>query len=196
MHKILVAMFMVLSFASLGDAQVPTSGNIFFGYSYYNSNLAVDRASLNGWEGSLEGKVFPHVGIVADFSGHYGSQDYPVCPVFVPVGGGGGGCATASTSTHQLNVMFGPRISFSAGRWRPFGQGLFGIAHVSSNGFGSDNSFAVALGGGVDYRIVKPVAWRFHLDYMRTQLTLAGFSVSSGSAQNNFRLSTGIVFRF
>ena len=197
MRRILVAVFMVFSFAGLGEAQVPTSGNVFFGYSYYNSALAVNRASLNGWEGSLEGKVFPHVGIVADFSGHYGSQDYPVCPVFVPVGGGGGGgCATASNSTHELNVMFGPRISFSAGRWRPFGQGLFGVAHISSNGFGSNNSFAMALGGGVDYRIVKPVAWRSQLDCMRTQLSLAGFGSSSGSAQNNFRLSTGIVLRF
>ena len=138
MRKILVAVFMVLSFAGLGAAQVPTSGNIFVGYSYYNSKLEVDRASLNGWEGSLEGKVLPHVGIVADVSGHYGSQDFPICPV-VPVGIGAGGCAAISASTHDLNVLFGPRISFSAGRWRPFGQGLFGFGHISSNGFGSDN---------------------------------------------------------
>jgi opacity protein-like surface antigen len=195
MRKILVAAFMVLSFACLAAAQVPTSGNIFFGYSYYNSKLAVDRANLNGWEGSLEGKVFPHVGIVADFSGHYGSQHFPICPV-VPVGGQGGGCAASSASTHELAVMFGPRVSFSLGRWTPFGHGLFGVAHISSNGFGSDTSFALALGGGLDYRIAKPIAWRFQLDYMRTQLTPASSGLSSGSAQNNFRFSTGIVFRF
>jgi hypothetical protein len=193
MRKILVAVFMVLSFVGLATAQVPTSGNVFFGYSYYNSKLVVDRASLNGWEGSLEGKVFPHVGIVADFSGHYGSQDFPICPV-VPVGGGG--CATTSASTHELNVMFGPRVSFSVGRWTPFGQGLFGVAHISANGFGSDTSFAMTLGGGLDYRIVKPAAWRFQLDYMRTQLTLAAYGFSKGLAQNNFRFSTGIVLRF
>ena len=193
MRKILVAVFMVLSFAGLATAQVPTSGNVFFGYSYYNSKLVVDRASLNGWEGSLEGKVFPHVGIVADFSGHYGSQDFPICPV-VPFGDGG--CATTSASTHELNVMFGPRVSFSVGRWTPFGQGLFGVAHISSNGFGSDTSFAMTLGGGLDYRIVKPVAWRFQLDYMRTQLTVAAYGFSNGLAQNNFRFSTGIVLRF
>ena len=195
MRKILVAVFMVLSFAGLACAQVPTSGNIFVGYSYYNSKLEADRASLNGWEGSLEGKVFPHLGIVADVSGHYGSQNFPICPV-VPVGSGGGSCSAISASTHDLNVMFGPRISFSAGRWRPFGEGLFGIGHIASSGFGTDNSFAMALGGGVDYRIVKPVAWRFQLDYMRTQFTLEGFGFSSGSTQHNFRMSTGIVFRF
>ena len=49
----------------------------------YNTNLSsVDRANLNGWEGSLEGKVVPWVGIVADLSGHYGSQNFPtICPV-------------------------------------------------------------------------------------------------------------------
>ena len=191
MRKILVAVVMLLSLAGLAAAQVPTSGNVFFGYSYYNSNLVVDRASLNGWEGSLEGKLFPHVGIVADFSGHYGSQDFAICPV-VPVGGGG--CSTgASASTHELNVMFGPRVSFSVGRWTPFVQGLFGVAHINaSSGFGSDNSFATALGGGLDYRIVKPVAWRFQGDYVHTRLFMASY----GFTQNNFRFSTGIVLRF
>lgn len=196
MRKILVTVFMALSFAGWAAGQVPTSGNVFFGYSYFNSNLGVDRASLNGWEGSLEGRVFPHIGIVADFSGHYGSQDFPICPV-VPVGGGGGGCSGISASTHELNVMFGPRISFSRGRWTPFAQGLFGIAHLTSNGFGSDTSFAAALGGGLDYRIVKPVAWRFQLDYMRTKFTLTDvYGFSSNPAQNNVRFSTGIVLRF
>jgi len=173
---------------------VPTSGNVFFGYSYYNSKLAVDHANLNGWEASLEGKVFPHVGIVADFSGHYGSQGVPICPV-VPVGGPGGGCGALSVSTHELDVLFGPRISFSVGRWTPFGEGLFGVAHINTNGYGSGNSFATALGGGLDYRIVKPVAWRFQLDYMRTQLSLPSNGSWPGS-QNNLRFSTGIVLRF
>jgi len=194
MGKVLVAVFILLSFAVSALAQAPTSGNVFFGYSYYNSKLTVDRASLNGWEGSLEGKVFPHVGLVADFSGHYGSQDFPICPV-EPVGVGGG-CVTTGASTHELNVMFGPRVSFSIGRWRPFGQGLIGVAHISSNGFGSDTSFAAALGGGLDYRIAKPIAWRFQLDYMRTQLNLASYGFSYGSPQHNFRFSTGIVLRF
>ena len=46
----------------------------------------------------------------------------------------------------------------------------------------------MALGGGVDYRILRPVAWRFQGDYVSTHF----FSAQ----QNNVRLSTGIVFRF
>src|SRR5690242_7094386 len=77
----------VCSFVLLGNAsaQVP-SGNVFFGYSYYNTNLSTfDRASTNGWEASLEGKFLPFIGIVADFDSHYGSQNFPAsCPVGFP----------------------------------------------------------------------------------------------------------------
>ena len=184
MRKLGLISAVSLLFGTLAAAQAPTSGNVFFGYSYYNSKLTVDRASLNGWEGSLEGKVFPHVGIVADFSGHYGSQDFPVCSIE----GGLPSCGTVSASTHELNVMFGPRVSFSIGKWTPFGQALVGIAHISPSGFSSDNSFATDLGGGLDYRIIRPIAWRFQLDYMHTSLYSVG--------QNNFRISTGPVLRF
>ena len=50
-------------------AQIPTSGNVYFGYSLNHGGTGVtDSGTLNGWEGSLEGKVFPHVGLVADVS--------------------------------------------------------------------------------------------------------------------------------
>ena len=185
MRKMILSAFVFFFGACLAAAQIPTSGNVFVGYSYYNSQLEVNRASLNGWEGSLEGKIFPHVGMVADFSAHYGSQDFPVCPVGPP---GTSGCSTASASTHELNVMFGPRVSFPVGKWTPFGEVLFGAAHISSDGFGNDNSFASAYGGGLDYRIIRLVAWRFQLDYMHTHLYNAG--------ANNFRFSTGPVLRF
>jgi len=82
MRKVAILAFLMLVFAGFASAQIPTSGNIFFGYSYYNTDLSsLDRANTNGWEGSLEGKVLPFVGIVADFDGHYGSQNFPaVCP--------------------------------------------------------------------------------------------------------------------
>jgi hypothetical protein len=96
-------------------------------------------------------------------------------------------------TTHEFSVMFGPRISLSVGRWTPFGQALFGVAHINTNSsYGSNTSFATAFGGGLDYRIVKPIAWRFQGDYVRTQFSLA----STGFTQNNFRFSTGIVFHF
>ena len=77
----------VFLFATFASAQVPTSGNVFFGYSYYNTDLSsIDRANTNGYEATVEGKIFPFIGIVADFSDHYGSQNFPVgaCPVVHP----------------------------------------------------------------------------------------------------------------
>jgi opacity protein-like surface antigen len=182
MRKLLATATAIVAFASIASAQIPTSGNIFVGYSYYNSQLTVDRENLNGWEGSLEGKVLPFLGIVADFSGHYGTSStlngFCINENF---------CGPVSVS-HQLAVMFGPRASASLGRWTPFGQVLVGLARTSASTFGTNTSFASAFGGGLDCRIVKPVAWRFQADYVRTGL----YSLT----QNNFRFSTGIVFRF
>ena len=188
MRKIFFIALFALLFCSVALAQVPTSGNIFFGYSYYHSDaLSPSHPSFNGWEGSLEGKIFPFIGIVADITGHYGSQDIvsavPPCPVGVP---------NCSTSTHtdvsERNYLFGPRVSFSAGRFRPFAEAMFGLGHVNANIAGSDTSFATAIGGGLDYRIFRPIAWRFEGDYVQTRFF--------GTHQNNTQFSTGIVFKF
>jgi hypothetical protein len=191
MRKTGLIFLALLSFAGLAGAQIPTSGNVFFGYSYYNTNLSsIDRANTNGWEASVEGKIVPWVGFVGDFDSHYGSQNFPgPCPV-VPVGGGGGtsACPSLNASVTEHNFLFGPRVSFSVGKFRPFAEALFGGAHVNAGSAGSDNSFATGLGGGIDYKIIRPVAWRFQGDYVQTRFF--------DTTQNNVRLSTGIVFRF
>jgi len=185
MRKIFFIAFVVCSLAGLAAAQVPTSGNVFFGYSYYNTDLSsIDRANANGWTGSLEGRVLPHVGIVADFSGNYGSQNFPfACPVSPAPGP-----CTINVNFTEHNVIFGPRVSASIGRFRPFAEAMFGIGHVHTDSVGSDTSLATALGGGLDYRIIRPIAWRLQGDYIQTRFF--------GTTQNNLRLSTGIVLRF
>jgi len=184
MHKFSVvsALILILAFAGLAHAQVPTSGNVFFGYSYFNADLPTfGRSSFNGYTASLEGKVLPWVGLVADFSETYGSEDVTIlCP--------GPVCPTYSGSVHEYNMLFGPRLGVSIGKIRPFGEVLVGVGHVSVNRFGSDTSFATALGGGLDYRIFHPIALRLQGDYLQTRF----FS----STQNNVRIATGIVFRF
>jgi hypothetical protein len=173
----------VALFASMASAQVPTSGNVFFGYSHYSSDLAPNRGGLNGWEGTLEGKVFPHVGIVADLSGDYGSLNFkPINVTCVTTG-----CPT-NISTHVTNVIFGPRVSVSVGKFRPFAEVMAGVGHASASGFGSDTSLATAVGGGLDYRLLHFLGWRFELDYLHTSLFSRG--------QSNGRIGTGIVFNF
>ncbi len=177
----------VVFLAGLASAQIPTAGNVFFGYSYYNTNLSsFDRANTNGWEASVEGKFLPFIGIVADFDAHYGSQGFAIpvtCPVSIP------NCSLSGTADFtEHNYLFGPRASFSVGKIRPFAEVLIGAGHVSVHNGGSDTSFATAVGGGLDYKFLKLLAWRLQGDYVHTNL----FNV----AQNNVRISTGIVLRF
>ncbi|PYU86106.1 MAG: hypothetical protein DMG51_06825 [Acidobacteria bacterium] len=50
-------------------------------------------------------------------------------------------------------------------------QGLFGGAPTSASGTGfsnSDTSLGTALGGGVDFRLAKPIGWRVPSDYLQT----------------------------
>jgi hypothetical protein len=185
MRKLVLISFVLLSFAGLAAAQIPTAGNVFVGYSFQNTspsalNLVTGRANLQGWEASLEGRMVPFLGIVADFSGHYGSESFSQPTPNLPL--------SVSVSAHEEEVLFGPRVSISLGKFRPFAEGEVGVGRVTTNGFGSDTSFASAIGGGLDYRIVRPIAWRLQGDYVYTRF----FSTT----QSDFRLSTGIVFRF
>ena len=126
----------------------------------------------------MEGKVLPWVGFVADFSGLYGSQNISGIPVF-------------NVDTKVNTVVLGPRVSVPVGKFTPFAHALFGASHIheSAAGFSdSDTSFASALGGGIDYRLIHGIGWRVQADMLQTRF----FS----STQNNFRLSTGIVLHF
>ena len=182
MRKIGLMFSALLLFAGLASAQIPTSGNVYFGYSYYNADLSsLGRSSFNGWTASGEGKILPFLGIVADVSSAYGSENVTIlCP--------GPTCPTTSISAHEQNFLFGPRVSVPLGKIRPFAEALFGGAHISASGGSSDTSFATALGGGLDYKIIRPIAWRFQGDYVQTRFF--------GTTQNNIRISTGIVLRF
>ena len=174
---------MLSASGAFAQVPVPTSGNVFFGYSYFNTPIGVDRQSLNGWQGSVEGKVLPFIGIVADLSANYGNLNFVgPCPPLP------GPCATVTVNSHIDNLLFGPRVSVPVGPVRPFAEALFGGTHVSTHDFGNDNSFATAVGGGLDFRMLRILAWRFQGDYIHTHLFNA--------PQNNVRLSTGIVLRF
>lgn len=139
---------------------------LFGGYSYLRADNS-PSFNTNGWEFSGTYKFSDWLGGVADFAGHYASP---------------GG---VSLSLHTF--MFGPQISWPA-RVSPFAHVLLGGAHVSGGG-ASDSSFATAIGGGIDSKLVAGVYWRvIEGDYVATHF--------GGHVQNNGSLSTGIVFRF
>jgi len=184
-----VALFL---FAGFANAQIP-SGNVFLGFSYERTNTSafgigavgstVTGSNLHGWEVSAEGKFLPFVGIVGDVSGHYGSENFvQLTP---------NGPQSINVTGHEQEYLVGPRLSVPVGKFRPFGELMVGAAHIHTGGTlptPSNTSFAYAVGGGLDYRLLGPLAARVEGDYLRTDF----FS----STQNNFRLAIGAVFRF
>lgn len=190
MYKIIAIAFTLFALGSAAQAQIP-SGNVFVGYSYMSADLVSNsRTNLNGWNGSVEGKVLPFIGLVADFSGHYGSAavGQVLCPAGTLIGGP---CITENASTNIHSFLFGPRISVSVGKVRPFAHALLGAAHISESASGfsnSDTSFAYALGGGLDYHLIPLISWRVQGDLLQTRF----FS----NTQNNVRISTGVVVHF
>ena len=131
---------------------------LFGGYSYVHVNNQ-PSFSTNGFELAGEYKFVSWAGAAADFNETYGF----------------GNLHTA---------LFGPQVSWPA-RVSPFGHVLIGAAHGDSGPF-SDNSFGVAIGGGIDTRLIPHVYWRiFEGDYLHTHLF--------GVGEDNARISTGIV---
>jgi hypothetical protein len=188
-HRITAVFFILFVLATVGYAQIP-SGNVFAGYSYMSADLVpTGRTNFNGWNGSVEAKVLPFIGVVGDFSGHYGSGPLAVNPACTAVIGGS--CFGLNASTNIYNFLFGPRVSVSVGKIRPFAHALLGAAHMSESASllsSSSTSFAYALGGGIDYHLIPLVSWRVQADFLQTRF----FS----NTQNNVRISTGIVIHF
>jgi hypothetical protein len=202
-QKIVGLTFTLLVFAGAASAQLP-GGNIFVGYSYTGGDVFSNNcnpgcpaiaflqppsrsSALNGFDGSLEGKFLPWIGIVADLSRQYGSEDFTrVCIIGPPA------CSPGRVTVHSTlsSVMFGPRVSVPIGRLTPFAHALIGVSHIHDSGAvsNSDTAFATAIGGGVDYKLIKGLAWRVQGEEFHTRFF--------GSTQDHFRFSTGIVLRF
>jgi outer membrane protein OmpA-like peptidoglycan-associated protein len=97
-----------------------------------------------------------------------------------------------------LTYLFGPRLNLRKfDHFVPFGEFLVGGTHggIELVGVNSQNSFALAAGGGVDMVIHKNFAWRVaELDYLLT--SYSGTNVAASGRQNSFRAATGVVLRF
>jgi hypothetical protein len=143
---------------------------------------------LNGWNASLSGYYNRYFGLTLDFAGSYATPTV----VFPPVG-------SIAVSTHLYTFTGGPVIRIAnPSRYQPFIHALFGEAHVLGSASiaraggsvsGSNNGFAVALGGGLDIKVAPLIAIRpVQVDFLQTHV--------GGSTENNVRYSAGVVLRF
>ena len=95
-----------------------------------------------------------------------------------------------TNGTAAINYLFGPRVTYrSHGSLTPFAHVLFGGQHFGVSGGGTANSFAMALGGGADYRMTEHLALRLiEVDYLYTHF--------AGTRQNDARIEAGISYRW
>ena len=178
----------LLTFTVLAQAQNPRF-TIFAGYSYGNTNYAPGpRSNLHGWEASIEGiRLKPWLTLVADGSGNYGWNEFPISCVTFPV------CTPAipNSRAKEYTITGGPQISKWYGNFRPFVRVMGGAtrATVATPGFFySSTKWTAAGGGGLDYRWRGPFGFRVQADYLRTNLF--------GLTQNMVRAATGFTIRF
>jgi outer membrane immunogenic protein len=182
MRKFLIAgVLLVIWAAAPGSvkAQEDRGFEVSGTYQYvrFNPGNGANGVNCQGGSGSGGAYLTSRLGIIGEF----------------------GACKTtglpSGVSAHQLNYLFGPRMYFPTTRGRvfPFVQALFGGAQLSTSitGLGSDSAsaFAMAFGGGADITLSKHVSLRAaQFDYLYTHF--------GGQGQNNFRIQSGIVYRF
>lgn len=230
MIRLAVAMIVLTALASsLAFAQDATPKvQVFGGYSivhagngsFSGATLDFDLREQNspfgiasffpGWNAEGQYNIERWLGIVVDGSGRYGE----------PITSKGGDQLSGLPKLTGYTLMVGPVFSFkNKTKFTPFVHALFGydraslssstITGVSSPVTSAATTYtdaAVALGGGVDFKVSRHFAIRLaQLDDLHTTHNFNQFYGSAfpgrvfeglPSHENNFRASAGIIVKF
>jgi len=173
-------------YSALGENKIISFGSLFAGGGY---------ASTAGFETSLIRNFTRHIGVKADFSAHFSTKrPTTICN---PT------CTTAPQDsrlkTRVYDFLAGPEFKArNSTRLTPFVYALGGLAHTSAqfttpgptfNLKQHNNSFAMALGGGLDLRATKRMSIRGSIDYNPVFI-----SDSAGGRHDLVRISLGVLF--
>jgi opacity protein-like surface antigen len=174
MRKLLLLIATILICAPAGLAQDYSSWEFFIGYAHERANNGADRLDArgvavntngttrgvdfvservghNGVTGEVVANVHRNVGLVANFSGTWGSHDF--------VDGLTG--QRFDATLHRYTLLFGPRFNWrNDSRVIPFAHALFGAVRYKADFKNDDFScpdtnetaFAMAFGAGLDIR--------------------------------------------
>jgi opacity protein-like surface antigen len=171
-----------LALAAPAMAQAAPKGDIAVSYSVlYDKEMSSDLPGTNGWlpTGWLvagSARVTGPLSIVGEVGANYKGLTVEGVDVDVNVYSFLGG------------VKYSPRVTGNA---KPFLQMLVGLARANAAAMGqsgSDNAFAMQIGGGVDIAATRKVAVRIQGDYRGLR--------ANGGTGNEFRFATGVVYNF
>jgi hypothetical protein len=173
-NTVLFSLLLLIS-APLLSAQEAPRFDVFGGFSYLRFDATTigysDYTNLYGWNGGATGYIKLSLGVAIDLSGHYGSE------------------------MSAYHFMIGPQYTWRRDKSKVYFHALFGkaqnrvnIVQPTRNGF---ESVGRSFGGGVgfDYDWSPRISIRaFQADFFHSN--------TFGTAQNDVRVSTGVVYHF
>jgi outer membrane immunogenic protein len=167
---------------SAQEVQVPRF-EIGLNYSGLHVNSANDdyHHTGNGGSGSVDYNLNHTIGLVGDFGGYADTRK--------------------GIDDKEVTYLFGPRFNWRHSRLNPYVQSLFGGAHAwNSPSNTTQNAFAMATGGGLDYNLTRHISIKpIQVEYLMTRFDSARLGPANGSFgdhQNDVRYSAGVVFKF
>lgn len=211
MRKALLVALAVMTCGCIAVAQDYPKAELFGGFNITHLDTeniqSVLPAGTNvkewypGWEIAGQYNLTKLIGIKGDISGNYGQ------PISFPG-------VTGFPSARAYSFLFGPVVSVRRDRITPFVHALFGGNHASVDASAtvpnpaiSDTAFAMAFGGGLDWKLTHHFSVRLgQFDYLYTKHDGCAIVAAAGGPantpaceaqfpphQNNFRFATGIV---
>lgn len=214
MKSVLTFIFLLL-LSSVAIAQEYPKAELFGGYSYLrtdseeidlvagNQITTTKRhgSNLNGFIIAANYNPAKWLGIVIDFSGHFGSIDNTI---IVP----GTLNATFGVRTNLYTLLGGPQFAWRGDKATFFVRTLAGVGFLDQSltlggqKISDDRTaFAAAVGGGVDIKLTDTISLRAgQVEYLLTRfgdqnIQVNGQRLSASDTQHNIRVSTGFVFR-
>ncbi len=181
-HFALVATFLCGAALSAQEVQVPRlEAGLNYSWLHVNAGNYDYQRTGNGGSGSIEYNLNSIIGLVGDVGGYANSRK--------------------GIDEKAVTYLSGPRFNWRHTRLNPYAQVLFGGAYAWNGPSNTtQNAFATAAGGGLDYNWTRHISIRpIQVEYVMTKFNSAKLGPAHGSFgdhQNDVRYSAGVVFKF
>src|SRR5271166_3216887 len=141
-----------------------------YSWLHVNSSNYDYQRTGNGGSGYLEYNLNKTIGLVGDFGGYANTRK--------------------GIDNKAMTYLFGPRFNWRHSRLNPYVQFLFGGAYAwSGPNSTTQNAFATAAGGGLDYHWTNRISIKpIQVEYVMTQFnsaSLGGSTQRFGDHQND-----------